>query len=186
MDKYHVESTIGSGATSFVKLARCIKTGKYVVLKQYFALLSQLSSEDRRHLSEEISILSSLSHPNIIRFVETFIQHDSQVLVMEYANAQSLRSYSNYLKEKGAHIPVSILISWILTIADVLEYLHSEHIIHRDLKPENILLTSTPNEPLSDKERRSLYSPSRLRHLQLRVADFGIAREATDVLICPI
>ena len=92
MDKYHVESTIGSGATSFVKLARCIKTGKYVVLKQYFALLSQLSSEDRRHLSEEISILSSLSHPNIIRFVETFIQHDSQVLVMEYANAQSLRS----------------------------------------------------------------------------------------------
>ena len=30
--------------------------GKYVVLKQYFALLSQLSSEDRRHLSEEVQV----------------------------------------------------------------------------------------------------------------------------------
>lgn len=60
-------------------------------------------------------------------------------------------------------------------------FLNPSRIIHRDLKPENILLTSIPNTPLTDSERNSFYSPSRVRFLQLRVADFGIAREASDV-----
>ncbi|CBK23849.2 uncharacterized protein [Blastocystis hominis] len=41
-------------------------------------------------------------------------------------------------------------------------FLNPSRIIHRDLKPENILLTSIPNTPLTDSERNSFYSPSRM------------------------
>ena len=65
MDKYQIVSTIGSGATSIVKLAKCndsgmsgeklFTIGQYVVLKEYIVPLSQYSPENRRYLSEEVS-----------------------------------------------------------------------------------------------------------------------------------
>ena len=55
------------------------------------------------------------------------------------------------------------------------------HIIHRDLKPENILLTTTTPVPLTESEVEQAYSPDSILQLKLKVADFGIAREAADV-----
>lgn len=39
----------------------------------------------------KISILSSLSHPAVIKYLDSFICDDYRIIVMEYANARSLR-----------------------------------------------------------------------------------------------
>ena len=78
-----------------------------------------------------------------------------------------------------------------MTIAEVLSYIHSQycilylprHIIHRDLKPENLLLTTPTPVPLTESEVEKAYSPESITQLRVKVADFGIAREATDVSV---
>jgi len=57
------------------------------------------------------------------------------------------------------------------------------HIIHRDLKPENLLLTTPTPVPLTESEVEKAYSPESITQLRVKVADFGIAREATDVSV---
>ena len=42
--------------------------------------------------SLENAILSSLSHPHIIKYIDSFIHEGYKVIVMEYANARSLRT----------------------------------------------------------------------------------------------
>ncbi|KAK8793948.1 hypothetical protein WA171_003076 [Blastocystis sp. BT1] len=181
MNRYAVLSTIGSGATSVVKLAKDTKSDRFVVLKQFHVTISQLSEESKKRMEEEIAIQSSLSHPSIIQYLGSFIHDDYRVIVMEYANARSLRSYLNYLVKTKTTIPVIILKKWLMTIAEVLSYIHSQHIIHRDLKPENLLLTTPTPVPLTESEVEKAYSPESITQLRVKVADFGIAREATDM-----
>ena len=62
-------------------------------------------------------------------------------------------------------------------------YCHANGVIHRDLKPENLLLTTPTPVPLTESEVEKAYSPESITQLRVKVADFGIAREATDVSV---
>lgn len=97
---------------------------------------------------------------------------------MEYANARSLRTYIDYLVRVKRDIAITLVLSWLKAMLDGLQYIHGMHIIHRDLKPENILLATDSPEPLSDESLDKWYSPGRVMQLKLKIADFGIAREA--------
>lgn len=64
MEQYSIQSILGSGATSIVKLAKNKRTGdfshlslfigKYIVLKQYLIPLVNLSREERERLTSEV------------------------------------------------------------------------------------------------------------------------------------
>ena len=84
---------------------------------------------------QEVSILSQLDHPNIIRLVGVCLR-PKPLLVLEYARFsslqnQNLESFSLALKHAFAS-----------QIASGLAYLHKKNIIYRDLKPDNILVFS--------------------------------------------
>ncbi|RKF79132.1 Serine/threonine-protein kinase csk1 [Golovinomyces cichoracearum] len=85
----------------------------------------------------EIKILTTLSHPSIIRLVTSF--NDSNgfpVLVFPY---QPL-TLGGVLSTKT--LTTRLVASIFYDIFSGLTYLHEQEIIHRDLKPSNILLTS--------------------------------------------
>ncbi|CAN8254954.1 unnamed protein product [Cochlearia groenlandica] len=116
------------------------------------------NSEDRflgarleKQFKKEATLLSRLSHPNIIKFVGI---NTGNCIITEYLPQGSLRSYLHKLEQKS--LPLQQLIKFGLDIARGMEYIHSRDIVHRDLKPENVLI---------DKD------------FNLKIADFGIACE---------
>ncbi|CAK9319113.1 unnamed protein product [Citrullus colocynthis] len=94
-------------------------------------------------LIPEISMLLSLSHPNITRFLCGFTDEEKKecFLIMELMS----RDLSSYVKEvcgprKRIPFPLPVALDLMLQIARGMEYLHSKKIYHGDLNPCNILV----------------------------------------------
>lgn len=94
-------------------------------------------------LQEEISLVLSLSHPNILQHLCAFYDEERKegFLVMELMH----KNLKNYIKEncgqrKRIPFSVPVAVDIMLQIARGLEYLHSRKIYHGELNPSNILL----------------------------------------------
>jgi serine/threonine protein kinase len=90
-----------------------------------------------KNLEREYKILSTLSHPNIIKLLEVCDTRSLFVLALEYVSgAQTLADVINThgaLSESRTRPLARQMIS-------ALRYLHFKNILHRDLKMENILV----------------------------------------------
>lgn len=111
-----------------------------------------------KQFKREVTLLSRLHHPNVIKLVGASRKAPVFCIITEYLSGGSLRAFLHKIKDKA--LPLEKLIAIALAIARGMEYVHSQGVIHRDLKPENILFDEDFN---------------------LRVADFGIACEEAFV-----
>jgi len=85
----------------------------------------------------EVKILSQISHPSIIKLVETFQDDEGRlVLVFPFMPITLAKIIEN------GSLPKDLLRSCFQNLFSALAYLHQNGIIHRDVKPSNILLTS--------------------------------------------
>ena len=102
-------------------------------------------------LEREITILSELEHPNIIKlFYFHYYKIPSKyerylILFMEYHKRDLFKEISN---QKGIDLDTSR--KYFYQIVTGLAYLHENGIMHRDLKPENILLDENDNIKIID------------------------------------
>ncbi len=131
------QSSLGSGAFAQVyKTKYKQKSGEsgVVALKE--------SSSDLLPLKEEISLMSKLSHPNIIGLKFSFQNGKSWFVGMEFMEGGDLYHFikDNYKRKDGAGIGVFCEL-FGYQIFRGLAYLHSKKIVHRDLKPENTLVS---------------------------------------------
>ncbi|CAN1810681.1 Serine/threonine/tyrosine-protein kinase HT1 [Linum perenne] len=114
----------------------------------------------KNQFDREVSLLTRLSHPNVIKvnkllqFVAACKKTPVYCVITEYLSEGSLRGYLHKLDHKS--LAMEKLIGFALDIARGMEYIHSRGVIHRDLKPENILIDEDSH---------------------LKIADFGIACE---------
>ncbi len=115
--------------------------GDTVILKEAVIPLNADAASKAKALEmfgREARILKSLSHPNIARVLDHFVENDRHYLVLEHINGLDLRAY---VKEHGPQ-PERLIMRWTFEIADVLKYLHSQEppIMHRDVTPDNLVL----------------------------------------------
>ncbi|KAG8375071.1 hypothetical protein BUALT_Bualt10G0062100 [Buddleja alternifolia] len=94
-------------------------------------------------LNNEISLILSLSHPNVLQYLCALYDEDRKegFLVMELMS----KDLGTYIKENSGQrkrIPFSlpVAVDVMLQIARGMEYLHSKKIYHGDLHPSKILL----------------------------------------------
>ncbi|KAG6748286.1 hypothetical protein POTOM_048203 [Populus tomentosa] len=149
---YILGSRIGWG--SFAVVWRSIHrfSGLQVAVKEIDKKL--LSPKVSENLLKEISILSTINHPNIIRFFESIETEDRIFLVLEYCEGGDLAVYI----QRHGKVTEAVARHFMRQLADGLQVLQEKHLIHRDLKPQNLLLSSNDLTP------------------QLKIGDFGFAR----------
>lgn len=134
-EEYKISVSLGSGAFGEVRKVIHRSTNEVRAVKIFRKNLA-LTAADHAKLTQEINILRSLDHPNIIRVYEFFEDSKCFYIVMEKCNGGELFEEilkRSYFGETQAAIILHQLFSAVA-------YLHDNDIIHRDLKPENILL----------------------------------------------
>jgi serine/threonine-protein kinase len=103
---------------------------------------------------QERSILTSISHPNVVRVIDLVVEGDTLGIVMELVRGRDLR---RALAEAQTQ-PPTVAVRLVRQLLAGLTAVHAVGVLHRDIKPENILLD---------------FYGSRM---QVKLTDFGIAR----------
>ncbi len=132
---YEVLSPVGAGGMGEVYRARDTRLGRDVAIK---VLPQHLSSnpEVRTRFEREAKTVSGLNHPHICTLYDVGREGDTDFLVMEMIEGETLA----VRLAKGALSSADVL-RYGSEIADALERAHRAGIVHRDLKPGNVMLT---------------------------------------------
>src|SRR5207302_4962255 len=86
----------------------------------------------------EAKTISQLSHPHICALHDVGREGDTEYLVMEYLEGETLAD--RLLK---GPLPLEQTLRFGIQIADALDKAHRQGIVHRDLKPGNVMLTKS-------------------------------------------
>lgn len=145
---YVLRKIIGRGA-----YAQCFLA---MVGEEPFALkiikLADLKSEKvRQKLQSEISIHSSLDHPNIVKMYTSFRNTDYIFMVLELCERGALDD----LLRRNGRLKERYVAKFVSQIVKGLIYLHEDNsVVHRDLKLGNLFLDN---------------------HLNIKIGDFGLS-----------
>jgi eukaryotic-like serine/threonine-protein kinase len=137
LGSYEVVAQIGAGGMGEVYRARDTRLDRMVAIK---VLPAQLAGnvELRERFEREARTVASLNHPHICTLFDIGRQNDTEFLVMEYLEGETLAQRL----AKGP-LPLGQVFQYAVEIADALDKAHRKGITHRDLKPGNIMLTKS-------------------------------------------
>ena len=147
--RLQLQAEIGAGSSGRVFRALDHETDSVVAAKLVLAR-SGIDLDALLHFQREASVLASLSHPNIVRIHDTFVEEHAACIIMEMLEGRSL----GRVLEDGP-MPLSMAKKTALQTIQAIAYAHSHSIVHRDIKPDNIMILETGD---------------------VKVTDFGIAR----------
>lgn len=102
-------------------------------------------------LQREITILQSLSHPNIVKMLDVAQTSNNIYIYLEFCNGGSLK---DYIKKKGGYLSEKEAITFFKELCEAFKVMEKNHIVHRDMKPENVLIHND----------------------QVKISDFGFSR----------
>jgi serine/threonine protein kinase len=111
--------------------------GRKVVIKEPKILGNAEDPIRIEKLKVEGQILAGISHPHIVKYLDSRDDGKTYLLVIEYVPGNTMKSQFLRNPEDDASAR-----RHLLTILQTLSYLHNLNIIHRDVKPENVLLPS--------------------------------------------
>lgn len=136
---YDVLKQVGKGAYGVVFKVRSKKEKTIYALKTI-----DISKMDKKTLTNslnEIRILCSIDHPNVVGYKEAFVQDTKLCVVMEYVGGGDLYERVTSCKNKGYCITEESIWKYSTQIMNGLKALHDLKIIHRDIKSANIFLS---------------------------------------------
>ncbi|KAK8685837.1 hypothetical protein V6N13_124871 [Hibiscus sabdariffa] len=141
---------LGTGAYGTVYAGK-LQNDDWVAIKRF----RYRDPDSIDQVMNEIKLLSSVSHPNLVRLLGCCIEDGEPILVYEFMPNGTLSQHLQ--RERGQGLPWTIRLTIAAETAKAISYLHSVNppIFHRDIKSSNILL---------DYNYRS------------KVADFGLSR----------
>ncbi|XP_057503964.1 wall-associated receptor kinase-like 14 [Actinidia eriantha] len=142
---------LGTGAYGTVYAGKLNKD-EWVAIKR----IKHGATDCVEQVVNEIKLISSVSHPNLVRLLGCSIEKGEQILVYEFMPNGTLSQHLQRERSEGLNWPVRLTI--LAETAQAIAYLHSSinpPIYHRDIKSSNILLDY---------------------NFKSKVADFGLSR----------
>ncbi|XP_014287208.1 serine/threonine-protein kinase Nek7 [Halyomorpha halys] len=136
---YEVEAVIGRGQFSVVCRARDPE-GKRVALKKIH-LPSMSSPTATADCLKEITLLQQLDHPNIIRYISSFVEGEELNIVLELADAGDLGRMIRHFRRQRRLIPEPTIWKYFVQVASGIHHMHLKRIMHRDIKPANVFVS---------------------------------------------
>ena len=141
LNDFEFRENLGKGSFGSVYIVKRKENQKIYAMKR--VRLINLGEREKQNSFNEVRLLASFSHPNIIGYKEAFFDEKSSSLniVMEYADDGDLSSKIKNNLKKRVQFDETTIWSILIQILEGLNYLHKSGIIHRDLKSANIFLT---------------------------------------------
>ena len=146
---YKSES-LGSGSYGGVCKAQCdgLLCAAKIMHPTLFDLRDPGTGSYLRKFREECHLLSLARHPNVVQYLGTYTDPDTQlpVLLMELCD----ESLTAFLERSPGPLSHHIQVNICHNIALALVYLHSNGLIHRDLTGNNVLMIAGPRAKITD------------------------------------
>ena len=151
-DRFAVRRLLGTGAHGAVWEVFDHVHGRVLALKS----LLRVDPEELVRFKREFRIVGGVVHPNLVTLHELFVEAGQAWLTMELVDGIDFLSWVRDDDQPGGGVDELRLRDALLQLVRALVALHAHGILHRDLKPSNVLVRADG---------------------QVRVADFGLARE---------
>ena len=149
--KYVVGSVLGRGAYGKVKEGYTVAGNKRVAVKIVDLHRLRKIPGASANFPHELLILSQLSHPNIVRLLDSF-QDPSRgkvFIILDYMALGDLEAYVEALPVNQM-LPIPQVRRVLKSVCSAVQYIHSKNVIHRDIKPSNILISANGDIKLAD------------------------------------
>ena len=135
-DFYEKLQFLGEGSFGSVfKVKRKNSGGREIfrALKEISKEVMCLNEENAEEIRNEISVLKSLDHPNIMKIYEFFEDNEKMYLITEFCGGDTAN-----IQDKYGVFP-EFLVKYILyQVFMAVAFFHSNKIVHTDIKRENI------------------------------------------------
>ncbi|KAK1651964.1 hypothetical protein QYE76_069769 [Lolium multiflorum] len=138
---------LGTGAYGTVYAGR-LSDNRLVAVKR---IKQRDNSDGLDSVMNEVKLVSSVSHRNLVRLLGCCIEHGQQILVYEFMPNGTLAQHLQ--RERGPAVPWTVRLRMAADTAKAIAYLHSEvhpPIYHRDIKSSNILVDHEYNSKVAD------------------------------------
>jgi serine/threonine-protein kinase len=163
---YVILDRLGEGGVSEVFKAWDTHKGRTVALKVLRQHLGD-RSDAVREFQRELRVVTSLSHPNIVKTFEANQVGSLHYFAMEFVEGMDL---DHHARQSG-RLPVSQACEYVRQVAQGLQHAHQLGMVHRDIKPANLFLINPPpaGQAGAPPSRRGTDSV-------VKILDWGLAR----------
>lgn len=136
------DNVIGSGTFGEVRIAYDEMTKEYYAVKIIDKM--KLSSDKLDSISKETSIMMSLRHPNIVKYI--FSKEDDRYIKIY------MERFDRDLFDLVRNVRLNECKLYLIfkQIVDAVSYIHKLGIVHRDIKLENVLYNEDGHVALTD------------------------------------
>ncbi len=143
--RYEIIKVLGKGAFGVVYLARDLRIGRLLAMKQLYGEYTK-SAEIHQRFLQEARIAGQIENPNIVTIYDVDEENGTPCILMEYLAGGNLST----LLRLDAPLSETNALKLIRGIVYDLQAAHHKGVVHRDIKPQNILFDQSGTPKISD------------------------------------